>query len=627
MITVTYNNITLENVLTRAFRQEVIYDPSGTDHFFVRYTMVFEGLITGLARGPRGYCFNIREAATPQFLWKDLRQALLDPRHTVVVRGLLQDGTGNVVPETLFRCVPERINPDDPDRDLGHGPKPIHLETLGTIGSRAIRVRWEVQCEKLEWPSTYADYAAHFEGGHAALQTVLDNRWSVDEELDSNFYLTRMIRGSLRLSRPVARAGFDYRWITVPALEAGFKRVRMRYAVHEDGLTCEYEVVDRQVHTAAPWPATEMRVTNAKATERGVTYTGSCRVVLLGPPHVPRKALVIRAIQILDYFTQFLTQAQDLQKKAWIPIHIGITEEIGETNQVAAEIQYQYTPTAEEFGKDQFANQLLELGKDFTFEGQPWLIHALGQPPFPAYDPNLSWMPEPYGYNTWGDERDPAAVAVFQCYLQRPYHPWHAAGWWPAPQGAPEEITRPEQPDVVVERVEPQSLAVPEEERVFSDSHSQAIYTYCRMKSVYKIDHGRHSLIRSKKADDNSTAVVARLGEGSARRVILVDAERYGRQPELPPPEDYTDRNGVKGYLLHWTVECLPPLPSPAGEGKIRRLRAKYIYALDRIPPYDSQAYAWPVGRLPHVNDTSWGWSPYDSWNDKLGPNQDDTTT
>lgn len=621
MIVVEYNNIRLENVITRGFRQEVVYDPSGTDHFFVRYTLEFEGLITGFRRGQYAACEMMGVPVIAHALWKDIRHALMDPRHVLEVKGAFKDGD-QVNWLTLFRCVPERINPQDPDRDLGHGPKPIHLETLGSIGGRALKVRWQVQCEKLDFLKdlSYSE-RIHFEKEFADLQTVLDNRWSVEEELDSNFYLTRTIRGSLRLSRPVARIGFDYRWITVPALEAGFKRQRFRYTVKEDGLTCEYEVVDRQVHTAAPWPATEMRVTNSKSTELGMNYRGHCQVDLIGPPHVPRKALVVRAVQIMDALTKFLSRNLMNDKFLnWLPIRIQLTEHMGEVNQVTGSIEYQFSPGSNlTEAEQQFVNNYKELGNDLDLSAQPWPIPGLGAPPFPQYDPNLSWMPAPYGYNTWGGERDPAVVAIFQCYLQRPYHPWHATGWWPAPQGAPEEITRPAVEEVSVERVEPGDLIVPEEERKFSSSHQTAMYTYCRMVSTYKISRRRIVFDRLSADDEAAQTVVVQLGHSTARRVIVIDAERHGQHPELPAPVDYTDDNGVTGYLLDYSIDLLPPAVSPAGDGWIYRARARYVYALDRAPPEKSAV--WPVGRLPHTAATDTGFKPEDVFTEDIGPN------
>lgn len=629
MITVTYNNVTLENVLTRGFRQEVVYDPSGTDHWFVRYTLRFEGLVTTFPRGPRAYCPLSGSPSLPHGIWGDLRHALMDPRHPLIVSGKFRDDQENVQEKVLFRCIPERLDPADPDRDLGHGPKPISLETLGTIGGKALKIAWEVQCEKLDFPSSSpGEFGLHFEGGRGELQTVLDNRWSMDEEIDGNFYMTRTIRGSLRLSRPVSRSGFDYRWLSVPALEAGFKRQRMRYAVKEDGLTVEYEIVDRQVHTSAPWPATEMRIRRSMGTQLGVTYQGSCHVSLVGPPHIPRKALVIRAVQIMDALTKFISQAGELQEKlSWLPVRIAIMEDIGDVNAVTAELDYQFAPNEDspQFS-EQFFDRYRSLGEDLRLYDQPYPIQGLDPPPNESYDPNLSWMPSPYGYNPWGGERNPAVSAIFQCYLQRPYHPWHAMGWWPAPESAPQEVVRPEIGEPTVDRVEPEALAIEDSESRYSPTHANAVYTYARMKSVYRINRCLASMPLSKKADDGRTASILQVGAGLARRIIVIDAERFGKHPELPPPEDYTDENGVTGRLCDWKVDCLPPAVSPAGNGWIYRLRARYVYLLDRPPPHGPEAAPWPVGRLPYTSGGAASWKPSDSWSDRIGPDPDRTS-
>lgn len=627
MIHVYYNNIRLQNALTKSFRQEVVYDPSGTDHWFSRYTMAFEAIITTLGMTQDIQCSTSSASGDPHVVWTDIRHALLDPRHTLRITRLVKRD-GQVVEEEVFRCVPERVNPEDRERDLGHGPKPTSLELLGMVGGRALRVRWEVSCEKLDLPRDYPELQ-HYEQEFAQLQTVLDNRWSTSEELDENFYLTRVIRGTLRLSRPVARLGWDYRWLAVPALEAGFKRAQLSYAVKEDGLTAEYQVTDKQVHTAAPWPATSMKVRNSRSTRWGVTYTGRCEVELIGPPHIPRKALVIRAIQIMNNLTRYglgATQGPD-SPLTFLPHNISISEEIGPTNSVTAEIEYEFTPKEKLDDKiqEQFVARFMELGKDLG-RGIAQPIAGLDPPPFDHYDPNLSWMPSPYGYTTWGEERSPAAQAIFQCYLQRPYHPWHATGWWPAPEGAPEEVTRPEVQEVQVQRVEPSALVPPQDEKRFSDSHAQAVYTYSRMRTMYSISR-RHLVFDRlcRKDDEGPTSVIVPLGKSAARRLIVVDAERYGKPPEIPAPVDYVDANGVKAYLLKYHVDVLPRSVSPAGDGWIYRLRAKYLYALDRAPP-ERDAYPWPVGRLPHTASSETGFDPDDSFAERVGPNPQESS-
>jgi hypothetical protein len=307
----------------------------------------------------------------------------------------------------------------------------------------------------------------------------------------------------------------------------------------------------------------------------------------------------------------------------WLPTRIQITEMIGEVNQVRAELEYKYTPGTDLTETEQsFVNNYQVMGRDLDLSSQPWSIPGLGEPPFPQYDPNLSWMPGPYGYNTWGGERDPAAVALFQCYLQRPYHPWHATGWWPAPQNPPDEVLRPAVEEVSVQRVEPGALTVPEEERKYSESHTRAMYTFCRMHSVYRLSQSKKQYELLGTSKNGATAAIVSTGSGKARRIIVVDAERNGKPPELPPPKDYEDANGVKGTLASFKVECLPPVVSPAGDSWIFRLRARYVYLLDRLPPTETVAAPWPVGRLPHTADTSLGWNPLDSWSDRLGPDQ-----
>lgn len=600
---VQYNDVWLYNVQTREFRQEIVYDPSRTDRLMSRYTITVEGVVTPQMPGPGNYIhpYGVQHEAAADW-FHSIRLALAEPRRPLVISHYSWR-QNQAQAKTFFRCVPAQQYPTDPERDLGGGPKPTELRIVAVFGATAYLVQWTVVCEQLESPKG-GEYK--FLDGYQDVQPVLVNRWSVAEEFDENCFCTRTISGSLRMSQPAAQTGFDYRWLAVPWLEAGFKRQRMRYAVQPDGLEVQYEIVDRQVHTMPPWPCTDMRIRHSRSTNYGVTALARCEVQLSGPPDVPRTALLTRLVQILDYYLGILRNAGNYAK-TWQIRQATIVEEIGPANQVAGQIEIQILGSPEKSGdtsNDFITQHLLAIGKDLRLDDQP-APEVPGRQPPEAYHPCIAEMPSPFGYNTWGGERNPAVIALFQCYLQQPYRPPHGMANWPAPQPGSQEEEKHEKTQV--QRVPVEALKPIQRQDQYSQSHKQNLYTYVRMKNIYSFHRlltgCPKAAINSSNQPTGATTTILQLGRGAASRTVLYDAERLGSWPELPRPEDFTfgaGQEAVQAKLQKYTVKPLPPTTSPTGEGLIYRVQATYRWLLDRLPPMDKP---WPLGHLPHVED------------------------
>lgn len=627
MMIVEYNGVTMRNCLTRDFEQEIVYDASSTDQLFCRYRMTFEGVITEAEAAP-----HVRSRHNPDsraaVQLGVLRAALQAPRHTLTVKVVhwTYDAEGRPAASeerVLFQCHPEEKALADHHRDLSNGPKPKALKVLGVAGSRALRVSWTVECDMVELLYS-ADGDEHMgnetppqhDPGPPALRTVLNNRWSLREEIDANFFLVRTTSGTLRLGRNVSTAGIDYRELCVPPLEPGFARERMLYTVDPTGLEVQYEITDRQVHTAAPWPATRMRVSHRRGTQDGVKFTAHCQARLEGPPFAPKTALLARAIQIIDFYTGLLANAQTYGRSYYVT-NAELIEEVGEENAVEAHVTLAVLgdPTnADALGLDFIDQQLTELGKDLDLAAYPAPASPVAGP---APNPHTSKEPSPYGYSTVGG-RDTALWWLMQCYLQRPWHePHHIVR--PGEHRGDEHAT----PSGSVSS--PQVIRVSEIRRAtgaeneFSDEHRQRMYNYARMENRYRIPQMRVACPLAAApgesvAASGPTVAIARLGRAAAVRRILYDAERIGDWPELPEPQD-TYRDGeATAYLAEYRVTPLPPTTGPTGRELLYRVRAAYTYLLDRpLPP----GTPWSTGRLPHVRGGAPFQSPYAM---RLGP-------
>jgi len=607
---VIYNDVVLNNVLIREFRQEVVYDASRTDSLFSRYTITVEGLITDYAAGVHVTDRYGTRQRSNEWL-RTLRIALSEPRRQLRIEQVEWLG-GQERAEVILWCDPADQSPSNPARDLSNGPKPIDLQVKAFLGTHAIRIVWTVQCDLLQPPMN--SHELSFLDGYQEPQPVLDNRWSVAEEFDENLFCTRTISGSLRMSVAAAKTGFDYRWLAVPGLEAGFKRQRMRYAVQPDGLEVQYEIQDRQWHTMPPWPCTDMRIRHQRSTNYGLNHLAVCDVELSGPPYAPKTALLCRLAQILDFYLGLLQNAKNYSK-TWTIRQADLIEEVGPQNRVSGRIEIQILGPVDEKTKsysDEFLTQhLMSMGRDLDLTGQPDPQVPHHQSPGP-YSPSIAEMPSPFGYNTWGGERNAGVIALFQCYLQRPYRPPHGMANWPAPQPEESEKEAREKP-TKVERV-PADQLVPERSDNYSDEHKQNLYTYVRMKNVYSIDLMKVGCPQIYDANRKTTQVI-QLAQQTVRRTVLYDAERLGTWPELPQPTDYELPGGNKAVLVKYKISPFPPTTSATGEGLIYRVQGRYQWILEEPLEQDQH---WPLGHLPHVDDKTDGFLP--SFAERIGP-------
>ncbi len=121
--TVTYNGVTIHNVVTRRWDQEIVYDDSDTDTIGARFSLDFEGIIH--AQVPTGGGLTSTPAHTTGAgignnpisateAYKSARARLSEPREDLVVR------FGGEV--ALLVTSSERSEVDS--MDVNHGPKP-----------------------------------------------------------------------------------------------------------------------------------------------------------------------------------------------------------------------------------------------------------------------------------------------------------------------------------------------------------------------------------------------------------------------------------------------------------------------------------------------------------------------
>ena len=592
---VVYNGVILNNVTTRVWNEDVVRDPSGTEVMYHKFHMEFEAYVHAQSgqQGERdlsGYGPWVEpqsgSISDPVSAMVAIRKALEQPRATLTV------WTGG---KQLLKCYPcTQQYMRNPDRDVNQGPHPISLQITKISGGKVFRILYSIDCAKVECPNSNGMY----------VPDVVSNRWSLSEELDENFFVTKVIRGRLRLSQNVTIDPMMYRSMVFPPLETGFRRVRCAMLVEPNGLEAAYEVIDRQVAMSAPWPATQIEGTHSYSTGDGMKMQAECRIRLTGAANCDRGQLIARALQCLDSRLNLYNRAFGNE---WVFDGGGFAITVGFGPISWVEV---YAKILEVIDAKDTAS-----AKKFYFNHVPEsLTRAWTLPPFRGakgmgarnYNSTQNWQPEPQGFvpnqdaSTARGSGSAAASFVMRCMVSDICQTGPRALGNIA-TGLPQDYaTNAGTPAAVVYQTGkiPSDYASPKS--VTSKSHSESLYTYTAMEAHYRTHQNKIQLPkapasseqevtagREKQANaqaDEATCVVATVASPTCYRVVKLDAERIGKWPEVPHPlETYTDGK-IVGTLVDQKLRPHPPVPAADGSRLIYRLDVEYTYALNRPP-------------------------------------------
>ncbi len=592
--------------ITREWDQEATYDASGTDLVAQRVKCSFEGTVHS-----QGASFTGFTAATTTFTAISpgdpnpistpykigiLRGLLLTPRKpiSVYMGGILALYAAPMPGPNASVVRQEWV-------DIDNGPKPRGAVVTKIVGDNTFRLIFSFECNLIRCingsPLT----------GIGAFP-VVNNRWSISESMDRDFFTKRSIRGRLRLSTSMWPA-HAYRGLCVPALEDGFARESVEHEVAENGLDVTYQVTDTQVHTAAPWPATQMEATNTEETLDGVNFLSTMNVRLKGAPASPKDMLIAAAVNVADARLNYFNQPPGDVKA--LLMSFSLIEHIGAENTIDVSIVIKrFNENIGTYIANIMGNQM----------GQPLEIPQLsGQPE--AYDAEKSIVPSLWGYDPSATDRNPAAMLfLLSCYLQDPCSGagkqiYNQQQQNQAPDSDPPLILR----GTSVTPVPPGTLNGGDFQN-YSQEQKTAISTFARMQSRYTVDSRAVSLaIADSETADDDTAVIVKLSKGRCCRTISYDAERIGTPPQIPDPKDEYSDGDITGTLLkHW-IEGHPPALSADGVKKIYRVTAFYRYGLNRPPKPDEKIR---IGVLPFTSfsQDDNAYSLQDGINANLGP-------
>jgi hypothetical protein len=162
--------------------------------------------------------------------WAVMRHHLLQPRRT------LEYTVGGV--RVLTSPLPGYAV------DSNNGPIPIRCELVGLYGPRAFLVEYTIQTELRDCASFTS-----------LPSNVISNQFEMQHDLDEHFYAVRTVTGTAVFDRAVLEGGganngrqYPDQWRTALAwpIPANFRREQVRVKQREDGVTIDYQFVDRE---------------------------------------------------------------------------------------------------------------------------------------------------------------------------------------------------------------------------------------------------------------------------------------------------------------------------------------------------------------------------------------------
>lgn len=560
---VSYGKMTMYDVHTVDWSEEVVYDQHNADAMYSRCRATFRGLVTdrnvaGGAAHPVPY-IDAGGSGSLSGSLNSIRGLAMIPRQELIIAV----GSDEIVNVNGGGGAGGGSGASD----VEHGPKPIAFAIESVYGESVMRVRftiqwaWQTQCQG-ETPA------------------VLNNRWMVDENIGPDKYLTRTIDGALRIASFVTDPQ-QYRELVVPRLETGFKRESLSYAVSADGLTCSYRIVDRQIETSSPWPAEVFEITHTEGTGDGVSWSSQARASLVGMPGAPLALLVRLAVEAIELKTKF-----NKDRKGLMVLSSSITTVQGDRNRVEADLAIRRT---EEGNAQAIANSVDRITKPIT-----QLRAVPGQPA--QWVPTVSREPALYGYGLDGKPRAAAAAAVFNVFTQTPCSD-HQIGS-PGATGTGQEPASG-QPTVVSES---DASTVADQESLFTnaaidDDQKSDPYMAVDISDHWQDDHLKVALPVADTSDETPGTKIIRLAKTQTKRTIRYAATRVGKPPDMPPlPEEYQegesgadDASIVMGHLMRSSPATIAAKPTADGGSLLYSLSLEAVYCYTRPIKADMQ--------------------------------------
>jgi hypothetical protein len=605
MTTLVYNGIVMRDCTTEDFSHSVELDSSGTDVLFSKFRIRVSSTLT--AAREIGIPFGVQSVAGLTAVQRatDINSRLWEPRKDfwfLVDDGVQDEQTGANPQDGVLLIATGNPNGSMPNHplsatlyadiarstvlDTNNGPKPINVKIDQIFGGRAMRVSFEIEVSR-KLCSGQPDFPPSGFGPVGSDNRVLSNRWSLSESKDENWLTTRSFAGTLRVSHH-SHWPHLMRYLVIPPLLRGYRRVRQSFSDDPTGLVLKYEVEDQQAEAAPPWPAVQWRAHHAETTtQNGAVLGGEISVRLTGPPGVDKVQLIASAGKVAtDRITGLATLWQGGARDGF-QVQLNSASIVNVLNEPTIEFKAQVTYVG--YTKDTpgfLQKNARSLSVRINEMGRP-LTTLTGTDPYEieGYDPKVWPVPLPFD--------SPSPAGTFACYLQNPCSVWHGF-----PQGLdPGYISPPARPAVRPAGYPDQSEItnypdpLPEDQTYLreytpSDAKNDIYtfpYTFVELSQTYETKTGWSQLPMADTDANQKTALLVKLHGRVTGRILVMEASRDGRMPSVPQVvEDGIDPNGGREVLASVRYQLKAPELLADGAGRRYAVRTEFTYLLER---------------------------------------------
>lgn len=629
--TLYYNKVILRDCELLGFDQHVEYDESHTDVVYSKFSIRVASTLVGLASAPMidatGATYSEQNHATI-ILYDDL-QTITMPERLAKVQALLSEsrkdfafqvgpiineasGAQEALGQTLLMATGvlptgasetdsrdehewSKIVSSNPKVyrgnviDVNLGPKPIDVKVVQIFGGRTIRVEFEIEVSRCVCPggvdnSNPPESSLAGRGDNTA---VLSNRWAISESKGEDWKTTRRLTGTLRV-RDQRYWAHAMRYLCVPPLLRGYKRISQDFATDKTGLTLTYTIEDREQHAAPPpdcidWNG-NFSLTQGRTQGKVMV---DCSVRVVGPPGANKQVLMDRALQVI------------FQRTGWrggpTATLDGVSRNVVLENFVASEVMQE--PIVDlrlllTMVPAEQANNLSLMGGDW----RSFIGRTLS---FPGYDASQWYTPLPF------DSTTPAGL--FTCYLQSPCSKWHGmpgqhddylqnkanvgSNYNQVVYSPNPDLTRP--PNWNAWEVSSQVLneiAIPK--NLSSFQYDQP-YTFIELDDSYKTDEGIVGLPLSASrsvrtgagsSTTNENTAVIRLHQPICRYSIQLIARRERGWPKIPDPGKVFSLGSIKATRTALNITLETPENLPDMSQQVFSVHVRMDYVLSRAP-------------------------------------------
>lgn len=593
---VTYNSITIRNVLTESVDMTTVYDSTNVDPVGIYHTVTFTGELhtSELDEELHGH----------RVAWSGVGIGLAPGLHDMVRNFLRprQEFQMKINDELLFDIFPDAAAAcgEASGRRLDGGDTP-----LGTIKKYDIANGPRTKCQVLAIKGAYSakcrftvEFTTPMQCGDdgTVIKDILNVRWTVADDIDCKAWLTRrMYQGRIRFrSRSTAINPHGLaRVYAFPPLLHGFRRENISYHEDPNALELTFQIVDQEVWANAPSPATHWEGTYTMSfPQYGVACEQELSLVLRCDQNqgVTKRHLVTLAMYIMEAKLHW----EWLRTNA--PGTIFLQSSMLQENLAENEIRFSARTISHK--ADAWVANLRAFGTG-TFEfGQPlptsvskWTRDGILNPRDKYYDRGRQTTPTELS----------AAGSSLLAALQNPCCTKDLAQD-PVFVEAAQIAVRDPEPKSDTTTVSPYTTAR------YSESHNKAAYQFYRMSSTLDTNTGWLAFPLGKQCTTSSSAATvafAHLHCPVQVRKVTIHATRINAWPELIKPVHWKDPNtNITHVLARYTIDPSPVQLSADGRDAMHEVAATYWYYLDR--PYEADSHdKIPVGRLPYVTKTS----------------------